>query len=61
MAKSKYRGSASAYEIPQVAYRGYLIKARADSGFSITKGGHVIAHQCPSIDEAKKIVDILTC
>ncbi len=47
-------------EPQQQAYRGYLIKERADNGFSITRGGHVVQHQTPSIEQAKRIIDELT-
>lgn len=47
-------------EAVSIAHRGYLIKQRADSGFSITKGGHVIQHHTPTVEEAKQIISLLT-
>lgn len=46
-------------EPDQVAHRGYLIRRRAHSGYSITVGVHVIQHQTPSVASAKAIIDSL--
>jgi hypothetical protein len=57
--KRGLRSAPLANEPVSVAHRGYLIRQRSDSGFSITCSGHVIQHQTPSVDTAKAIIDLL--
>jgi hypothetical protein len=43
----------------EIAYRGYLIRAYRDRGFTILHGAHCIQRYVASVADAKAIIDLL--